>query len=141
MAKPLQAIGRRIGISEAGIAGFLAATANAVALFQLVRHMPPKDKVLTLAFMVSATFALGDYIAFTATFQPNMIITMVVGKIGGGLIAIVFAIFLALPYARRLEQADIEADLLAEQKAAEPDDSVTTLSEPELVGQGTEPTR
>lgn len=141
LAKPLQAIGRRIGISEAGIAGFLAATANAVALFQLVRHMPPKDKVLTLAFMVSATFALGDYIAFTATFQPNMIITMVVGKIGGGLIAILFAIFLALPYARRLEQADIEADLLAEQKAAEPDDSVTALSEPELVGQGAEPTR
>lgn len=137
LGKPLQAIGHRIGISEAGIAGFLAATANAVALLKLVQHMPPKDKVLTLAFMVSATFALGDYLAFTATFQPNLIIALVVGKIGGGLIAVGFAIWLALPYARRLEQADLEEDLLAAQEAADAEEAVDRPDEPALVGQGT----
>ena len=134
LAKPLQAIGQRIGISEAGITGFLAATANAVALLKLVKQMPPKDKVLTLAFMVSATFALGDYLAFTATFQPNMIIAMVIGKIGGGLIAVGFAIWLALPYARRLEQADIEADLAAEQEALAEEEAALQSEEPVLVG-------
>lgn len=119
LAKPLAVAGKRIGISEAGIAGFLAAIANAVALFQLVRLMPPKDKVLTIAFMVCAAFAVGDYLAFTATFQPNMIFTMFVGKVGGGLLAVAFAVWLALPYARRLEQKDREAGLLDEDPEAE----------------------
>lgn len=113
LAKPLEAMGKRVGLSEAGIAGFLAVAANAVALFPLIRHMPPKDKVLTLAFMVCSAFAIGDYLAFTATFQPNMIVTMIVGKIGGGLIAVIFALWLALPYARTLEQEDNAADRLA----------------------------
>jgi ethanolamine transporter len=114
LATPLQIAGRKIGISEAGIAGFLATMANAVALFQLVRLMPPKDKVLTIAFMVCAAFAVGDYLAFTATFQPNMIVTMVIGKLAGGLLAVGFAIWLALPYARRLELQDREAGLIDE---------------------------
>ncbi|RJN32929.1 ethanolamine utilization protein EutH [Nesterenkonia natronophila] len=114
LAKPLQIAGRKIGISEAGIAGFLATMANAVALFQLVRLMPPKDKVLTIAFMVCAAFAVGDYLAFTATFQPNMIVTMVIGKLAGGLLAVGFAIWLALPYARRLELQDREDGLIDE---------------------------
>lgn len=116
-AKPLRTIGQRIGMSEAGVAGFLAVMANAVALFQLVRYMPPKDKVLTMAFMVSAGFIVGDWLAFTATFQPNMIFAMIVGQFVGGLIAVGFAVWLALPCASRLEQEDIEADLLTKKQA------------------------
>lgn len=126
LAKPLQAIGQRIGISEVGIAGFLAVAANAVALFQLIKDMPPKDKVLTLAFMVPSAFAVGDYLAFTATFQPNMIVTMVVGKLGGGLIAVLFALWLAMPHARRLEQADLAAEKF----------EVPPAPTPALVGEG-----
>lgn len=88
--------------------------------------MPPKDKVLTLAFMVPSAFAVGDYLAFTATFQPNMIVTMVVGKLGGGLIAVLFALWLAMPHARRLEQADLAAEKF----------EVPPAPTPALVGEG-----
>lgn len=117
LARPLAAVGRRVGISEVGITGFIAATANVLALYRVIPMMPAKDKVLTVAYAVCAAFALGDYIAFTANFQPNMIVAMLVGKIGGGLIAVLFAIWLALPVARRLE---LEDELEDERRAADP---------------------
>lgn len=117
--KPLAKIGHRIGVSESGITGFIAATANVLALYRVLPQMPPKDKVLTVAYAVCAAFALGDYIAFTANFQPNMMVAMLAGKIGGGLIAIGFALWLAMPVARRLEALEEQEDqrLLCEEKA------------------------
>lgn len=121
LARPLGVLGRKVGVSEVGITGFIAATANVLALYRVVPMMPAKDKVLTVAYAVCAAFALGDYIAFTANFQPNMIVAMLVGKVGGGLVAVLFAIWLALPVARRLELEDDLEDqrLLMEQEQSE----------------------
>ncbi len=105
-AAPLSAVGKRFGFSEEGAAGLLAAAANILALFRVVRFMPPRDKVLTIAFAVCAAFTFGDHLAFSANFQPNMVFPLIVGKLVGGVIGIVLALWLAVPYARVLEAAD-----------------------------------
>ena len=52
LAKPLGRLGRLFGLSEMATAGMLAAAANALALFPMVRDMRAEDKVKTVAFSV-----------------------------------------------------------------------------------------
>lgn len=106
LAKPLDVVGGKLGFSEEGAAGFLAAAANILALFRVVPLMPPKDKVLTIAFAVCAAFTFGDHLAFSANFQPNMVFPFIVGKLAGGVIAVLLGLWLALPYTRILEARD-----------------------------------
>lgn len=94
------------------MSGFLAATANVLALFRIIRIMPPKDKVLTIAYCVCAAFLIGDHLAFTANFQPSMIAALMGGKFFGGVLAVFFALWLVMPEAKRLEAADREAGII-----------------------------
>ena len=85
-AKPLEAGGRKIGLSSTGSAGILATMANILAMFSLVRYMRPKDKVINIAFAVCAAFLLGDHLSFTANFQPNIILPVIIGKFTAGIL-------------------------------------------------------
>ena len=114
LAKPLGAVGRRFGISAEGSAGILAAAANILALYHLIRSIPPKDKVLCIAFAVCSAFLLGDHLAFTANFQPNMILPLMLGKVGAGIIAIALAYWIAVPTALELERQDREEGVIGE---------------------------
>jgi len=64
-SKPIEAAGRKIGLDATGAAGMLAAAANILAMFRLVKDMRPRDKVLCIAFAVCAAFTFGDHLAFT----------------------------------------------------------------------------
>lgn len=112
LAKPLGTLGSKIGISPEGMSGFLAASANILALFRIIRVMPPKEKVLTIAFAVCAAFLIGDHLAFTANFQPSMIAALMGGKLFGGVLAVFLALWLVIPQARKLEQADRDAGVI-----------------------------
>lgn len=114
LARPLGAVGRRFGISAEGSAGILAAAANILALYHLIKTIPPKDKVLCIAFAVCSAFLLGDHLAFTANFQPNMILPLMLGKFGAGLIAIALAYWIAVPTALKLEKRDREEGIIGE---------------------------
>lgn len=103
---PLEAMGSKIGLSAVGSAGLLATIANILAMFPLVRDMPPKDKVINIAFGVCAAFLLGDHLSFTANFQPTIILPVIIGKLLAGIIAIYFAYKLSVPTAVRLEAQD-----------------------------------
>lgn len=104
--KPLEAGGRKIGLSSAGSAGILATMANILAMFSLVRYMRPKDKVINIAFAVCAAFLLGDHLSFTANFQPTIILPVIIGKLSAGILAIAIAYWLSVPTALKLEEKD-----------------------------------
>ena len=99
-------IGSRVGLQSAGAAGILAAAANILAMFRLIEDMRPKDKVLCIAFAVCAAFMFGDHLAFTANFQPNMILPILSGKLVGGISGFGLAYLLSVPAARVLELQD-----------------------------------
>lgn len=110
--KPLEAAGRKIGLSSAGSAGILATMANILAMFTLVRYMRPKDKVINISFAVCAAFLLGDHLSFTANFQPTIILPVIIGKLAAGIIAIVIAYWLSVPTALKLEEKDREEGII-----------------------------
>ncbi|MGI8860483.1 MAG: ethanolamine utilization protein EutH, partial [Rubrobacteraceae bacterium] len=61
-----------------------------------------------------SAFLLGDHLAFTANFQPNMILPLMLGKFGAGILAIALAYWIAVPTALKLEQQDREAGIIGE---------------------------
>jgi len=109
---PLEAVGRKIGLSKEGSAGIVATIANILAMFKLVKTMPPKDKVINIAFAVASAFLLGDHLSFTANFQPTLILPIIVGKISAGAIGIGLAYWLSVPKALELEKKDREAGVI-----------------------------
>jgi ethanolamine transporter len=111
MSRPLNAVGSKFGISQPGMAGILGGSANVLALFHLIKEMPPKDKVLAVAFATTGGFLLGDHLSFTANFQPNLIVPVLIGKLTAALLAMALAYKIAVPTARRLEAADLEPGL------------------------------
>lgn len=104
LAKPLAKIGGAVGLSSDATAGLLAASANVLALFSMVKDLRAKDKVICIAFAVCCAFLFGDHLSFTANFQPNLIVVVLAGKLAAGICAIVFANLLAVKKAEQLER-------------------------------------
>ena len=97
LAKPLELVGRKLGLSVDAVAGILACAANALALFSMIEKMQPEDKVKCLAFCVCSAFLIGDHLSFTANFQPSLILPVLTGKLIAGILSVYVAVKIALP--------------------------------------------
>lgn len=106
LEKPVNRLGEMAGLEGAGAAGILASLANILAMFRLVREMRPQDKVINIAFAVCAAFLFGDHLSFTANFQPNLIPAVMIGKLAGGIFAVLLAYRLSVPQALELARQD-----------------------------------
>lgn len=104
--KPMRMLGNRLKLSDTGVLGFIMVLANIIATYHLFRGMKARDKVLCVAFGVCAQAAIGDHLAFTANFQPTLILPILLGKLGGGLIAVLIAVWISVPAATRFEAQD-----------------------------------
>ncbi|MCL2783645.1 MAG: ethanolamine utilization protein EutH [Propionibacteriaceae bacterium] len=109
LARPLSAFGRLVHLSSDATAGILAASANVLALLAMVKDLKARDKVICLSFAVCCAFLFGDHLSFTANFQPTLIVPELLGKLGGGITAIVFSFLLAIKKAEQLERAELAA--------------------------------
>lgn len=94
--KPLAALGKLIGVNDVSAAGMVAALANNIPMFGMMKDMDDRGKVLAVAFSVCASFALGDHLGFTAGQDSTAIFPMVVGKLLGGVIGIIIAMLLVV---------------------------------------------
>ena len=94
LEKPLMKLGKRLAINDTAAAGLIASLANSIATFGMVKDMDRRGKVINIAFAVSAAFVLGDHLGFTAGFAPQMLLPVIVGKLTGGISAVVVALFL-----------------------------------------------
>lgn len=94
-SKPLQSLGRALGMGEVAAAGMVATLANNIPMFAMMKDMDDRGKILNSAFAVSAAFALGDHLGFTAGVEPQLIFPMIVGKLVGGVTAVAVAMVIA----------------------------------------------
>ena len=98
--KPLMKLGHLLGMNDIAAAGLVATLANSIPMFGMMKDMDKRGKVLNVAFAVSAAFTFGDHLGFTAGFAPEMLPSMIVGKLVAGASAIAAAMLLT-----RKEQA------------------------------------
>ena len=94
LRKPLGKLGKLLGVNDTAAAGLVASLANSIATFGLVKEMDKRGKVLNIAFAVSAAFVFGDHLGFTAGFAPEMLPAVIVGKLAGGVSAVLLALLL-----------------------------------------------
>ena len=94
LRKPLMKLGKLLGINDTAAAGLIASLANSIATFGMVKDMDRRGKVVNIAFAVSAAFVFGDHLGFTAGFAPQMLPAMILGKLAGGISAVLAALWL-----------------------------------------------
>jgi ethanolamine transporter len=93
--KPLLGLGKVLGMNDVAAAGLVASLANSIPMFGMMKDMDNRGKILNVAFAVSAAFVFGDHLGFTAGFNSVMIFPMIVGKLVGGITAVIVAMFIA----------------------------------------------
>ena len=93
--KPLMKLGKMVGMNDVAAAGIVASLANSIPMFQMVKDMDAKGKIINFAFAVSAAFVFGDHLGFTAGFNSTMIVPMIVGKLVSGISAFILAVFIS----------------------------------------------
>ena len=98
LEKPLMKLGKLLNINDTSAAGLVASLANSIATFGLVKDMDGRGKIVNIAFAVSAAFVLGDHMGFTAGFAPEMLVSVIVGKLAGGISAVVVALWITKKY-------------------------------------------
>lgn len=94
LRKPLMKLGGLLKINDTAAAGLVASLANSIATFGMVKNMDRRGKVVNIAFAVSAAFVFGDHLGFTAGFAPEMLLSVIVGKLVGGITAVAVALWL-----------------------------------------------
>ncbi|MEI0606694.1 ethanolamine utilization protein EutH [Brachyspira pulli] len=98
-SKPLEAVGKKLGMNDVGAAGLVATLANNIPMFNIMKDMNNQGKIINCAFAVSAAFTFGDHLGFTAGYAGgeyrNMIFPMIVAKLVGGVTAIIVSYFVS----------------------------------------------
>lgn len=90
LAKPIEKISTKIGMTPITATGVLAASANVIALFSMIDDkMKDYEIIALIGFSVCGAFAIGDHLVFTANFQPELILPLLIGKLSAGAIAII----------------------------------------------------
>jgi len=91
LARPLRALGGRLGVNETGMMGFVATLANSITTFETMKEMNARGVMLNAAFAVAAAFTFADHLAFTAAFEPSFIACVIAGKLTAGLLSLLAA--------------------------------------------------
>ncbi len=91
LAKPLKAVGKKVGINEFAVVGLFSTLATSSTLFPIMDKMDKKGIVLTSAFSVSAAFTFGAHLAFTMAFDRSYLVPVIVGKLVAGILAVIIA--------------------------------------------------
>ena len=106
LSKPMELLGRALGIEKSSTLGFVSTLANNVSTFEMMNDMDKKGTVLNSAFAVSASFILADHLAFTLAFEPSYLLPMTVGKIVSGILAVIFALVIYKRTSNKLSEKE-----------------------------------
>ena len=94
LRKPLMKLGSLMGINDTAAAGLIASLANSIPMFSMLKDMDSRGKVVNVAFAVSAAFVFGDHLGFTAGYDPEMLLPVMVAKLTAGIGAVLVALLL-----------------------------------------------
>ncbi|MBG9979490.1 ethanolamine utilization protein EutH [Facklamia lactis] len=108
--KPLMKFGGLLGMNDVAAAGLIASLANNIAMFQTMKNMDKRGKIINVAFAVCASFTFGDHLGFTAGIDTNAIVPMFVSKLIGGIIGVIIALMIVNKMYPRKDQALMVAE-------------------------------
>ncbi|CQR45911.1 Ethanolamine utilisation protein, EutH [Paraliobacillus sp. PM-2] len=93
LKKPLNKIGALLGMNEVATAGIIATLAHNIPMLSLLKDMDQRGKIINVAFAVSGAFVFGSHLGFVAGVNQDIVFAMMIGKLAGGMSAVLLAIF------------------------------------------------
>ena len=84
-------LGNLLKINNFSILGIITTLANCIPMFDFIDKMDKKGRIMNMAFAVSASYVLGDHLAFTIAFDRSFLSSMTIAKIVGGIASLVVA--------------------------------------------------
>ena len=94
LSRPLSALGKKIGLDDRSILGFLASGASFATCTPLIPGMTKKGRIANLAFAVSGAFTFAGHLAFTMSVDQSFVLPVVVGKLVSGITAVAVALLI-----------------------------------------------
>ena len=94
LSRPLSALGKKIGLDNQSILGFVASLASFATCTPLIPKMSKKGKIANLAFAVSGAFTFAGHLAFTLSFNPDFVTPVIVGKLVSGVSAVAVSLLI-----------------------------------------------
>ena len=92
LKRPLDALGGRLGLGRAGMAGLLVGTVSLMPMLALMKEMNRRGRVVNAAAAVCSTSALAAHLGYTASQAPGMLMPLLAAKLVGGLIGAAVAL-------------------------------------------------
>lgn len=91
LSRPLGLIGEKLKIDAHSVSSLVLTLANPMPAYLSVNEMCPKGQILNVAFAISGGCILGDHLAYTSQFAPEMCTPVIVGKGVAGVTAVLLA--------------------------------------------------
>lgn len=95
LRRPLRCAGAKLHINENSLSGLMLALANGIPTVSLLNDMDDKGRMLNVAFLVSVSCVFGDHLAYTTQAAPELCTPVILGKLAGGVSALLLALVLA----------------------------------------------
>lgn len=92
--RQIAALGKLLKLDSASMTGLLAGCISPIPTLTMLKNMNNRGKLVNIAFLVSGTSVLGAHLGFTASIQPDMLVTMIVAKLSGGIVASTVALLI-----------------------------------------------
>ena len=87
----LKKVGIFLGIGEVAVAGILACLANAFLLFDMLKDMDKKGKIVAMAYVVPGMSIFGAHLGYVSAAMPEGVLPMLAAKLTAGISAIMIA--------------------------------------------------
>lgn len=93
LKKPLEILGKKIGLQEHACVAFMIALVSSVPVFVMLEEMDRKNRIVVTAFVIDAAAILGAHLAYTAANAPTMTGPLLVCKCFAGVAGVIVALF------------------------------------------------
>ncbi|MBR3504598.1 MAG: ethanolamine utilization protein EutH [Clostridia bacterium] len=84
LKRPLEALGARLGLNGASMAGFLLACISVMPMLALMKDMDRRGRIANAAAAVCSTAALSAHLGFTVSQEPALLMPLLAAKLIGG---------------------------------------------------------
>lgn len=101
LQKPLLKVSELLKINEHSTGGLVTSLVNSIPVFESVKDMDERGKIINMAFAVSGAFVFGDHLAFTAGADPRGIVPLIAGKLAAGVCALFAAVIITRKHSEK----------------------------------------
>ena len=92
--KLLGRVGKKMGMDETSVMGLITSSVNAIPMFGMMKDMNDRGVVVNAAYLIPASFVIGDHLAFQLTVDSTTALPFIVGKLAGGAAAVAVAVLM-----------------------------------------------